>query len=80
MKKKRKAFTLAEALVVIAILAIIAGITIPVVKKQSFNEQTTTQLKKGYQSLKLRLTVLSLITARLITGQVTNSKNTLFPS
>ena len=49
MKKKRKAFTLAEALVVIAILAIIAGITIPVVKKQSFNEQTTTQLKKGYQ-------------------------------
>lgn len=55
MKKKRKAFTLAEALVVIAILAIIAGITIPVVKKQSFNEQTTTQLKKGYQSLEASL-------------------------
>ena len=55
MKKKRKAFTLAEALVVIAILAIIAGITIPVVKKHSFNEQTSAQLKKGYFSLEASL-------------------------
>ena len=53
--KKTNAFTLAEALVVIAILAIIATLTIPTVRKRAFEEQTATQLKKTYFSLEQAL-------------------------
>ena len=53
--KQINAFTLAEALVVIAILAIIATLTIPTVKKRAFDEQTATQLKKSYFSLEQAL-------------------------
>ncbi len=49
--QKLKAFTLAEVLIVLAIIGIIASITIPTVIKNSEKQQTVVRLKKAYSTL-----------------------------
>lgn len=53
--KKLKAFTLAEALIALTIVAIIAALCIPVMKRDNFRAQIETGVKKGYYTLEASL-------------------------
>lgn len=48
---KIKAFTLAEALLALTIVAVIAALCVPVLKRDNFRSQIETGAKKGYYSL-----------------------------
>ncbi len=48
---KRKAFTLAEVLITLAIIGVVAALTIPAVVKHYKETQTISQLKKAYSTL-----------------------------
>lgn len=50
--KKNRGFTLAEVLITLAIIGVVAALTIPTVIKNYKNTQTVVQLKKTYSELK----------------------------
>jgi len=51
----KKAFSLAEILITLMIIGVIAGMTIPTLRKDSTNKATATNLKKVYSELKQSL-------------------------
>ena len=52
---KFKAFTLAEALIALTIVAIIAALSVPVLKRDNFRAQMEVGAKKGYYALNAAL-------------------------
>lgn len=48
---KKTANTLAEVMITLIILGVVASLTIPVLKKHTQREETAVKLKKGYMSL-----------------------------
>ena len=46
--KKYRAFTLAEVLLTLMIIGVIAGMTIPALRKNTMNRTVATNLKKAY--------------------------------
>lgn len=51
MMKFRKGNTLAEVMITLIILGVVASLTVPVLKKHTQREETAVKLKKGYMSL-----------------------------
>ena len=51
MKKKNLAFTLAEVLIVIGIIGVVAALTLPNLNKATGNKETITRVKKAYSTL-----------------------------
>lgn len=51
IREKRFAFTLAEALITLVILGIIAALTVPGLKRFSQKETAVIQLKKAYTTM-----------------------------
>ncbi len=51
MNKNKKAFTLAEVLITIGIIGIVAAMTIPVILVQNRERENTAKLKKAYSSM-----------------------------
>ncbi len=51
MLKKKVAFTLAETLITMAIIGVVAAITVPVIQVKHQKEQTVIQLKKAFSDL-----------------------------
>lgn len=69
--KKHQANTLAEVMVALIILGVVASITVPALRKHTQMEETTTKLKKGLMSLE------QLVDAAIIdNGDINNGMDT----